>query len=112
MAPAERTDRRAASARNGLSAVVLAGLLAVLGGCTSSAEDMCDYKCECEGCSAHDYDVCVGAYDNDYYDADRRDCADYYDDLLACQEDTWFCNGSKWETHCGPEKDRLNHCID
>ncbi len=81
-------------------------------GCTSTEADLCDYKCECEGCSARDYDNCLNDYDRDARDAEFRGCEDFYDEWVACQEATWICRGRDFDTSCGRERDRFKNCID
>jgi len=81
-------------------------------GCGPSAASLCDAKCDCEGCSAHDYDQCRLDADYDEDVAARRGCLDYYDDYIACQDATWICRGADWETSCKPERDRWKKCVD
>ncbi|WP_437282815.1 hypothetical protein WME90_20220 [Sorangium sp. So ce375] len=80
--------------------------------CSPQEDDLCDYKCDCEGCSDREYGDCLNRYDDRYADADRRDCVDRYDDLLACEDDTWSCDGDKWSTSCKYEREALDRCID
>lgn len=89
--------------------IAFASLLSV--GCSAEGS-LCDFKCDCEGCSDHAHDNCLAEYDDDYRAADRRGCTDLYDDLIACQEDTAHCSGDHFETDCGREKDDLKKCID
>lgn len=81
-------------------------------GCSSSESSLCDAKCDCEGCSERDYNNCLDGYDRDARDAEYRGCEGYYDDLLACREDTWRCRGSDFDTSCNVERDRFKNCID
>ncbi|WP_437978772.1 hypothetical protein WMF11_21665 [Sorangium sp. So ce295] len=81
--------------------------------CSPLEDDLCDYKCDCEGCSDREYGDCLDRYDDRYVDADRRGCVDQYDALLECEDDTGMCNrDDKWSTSCKPEKDALDRCID
>lgn len=96
-------------ARNRTSALV--AFAASILGCSSLAEDLCDAQCECEGCSDADYEDCVVGYDQDESAADRRDCLDLYDDLVACRDDTGVCRGADFETDCKPERGRLKNCV-
>lgn len=80
--------------------------------CTSAEEDLCDAKCDCEGCSDRDYDNCVFDREDDEIVADRRGCLDLYDEYVVCQLDTWRCRGADFDTSCGPERDRYRNCID
>lgn len=94
-----------------LPLILVAALAAV--GCGALEADLCDLKCDCEGCSDREYDDCLDHYDDDYSAADRRGCLDEYDDLLACEDDTYDCRGrDDWHTDCGPERDRLRRCLD
>lgn len=74
--------------------------------------DLCDYKCDCEGCNEREYDDCLDRYDIRYEDADRRGCVDRYDDLLACEDDTGICRDYKWDTSCKNEREALDRCVD
>jgi len=92
-------------------------LAGVMFGCGSTEGDLCDQACDCTGaCSDYDYDDCMNHYDDLAYDADRRDCADLYDELIACESDTARCerdSKGRWhlDTACGPEQDRYHHCV-
>jgi hypothetical protein len=86
-------------------------LTAALPGCRTDAEAVCDYKCECEGCSDATVDICYHDSEGHELEADRDGCIDLYDELQACEYDTGYCKGgSDWETSCGAEKDRYNNC--
>lgn len=85
-------------------------LLGILPSCSSVEEDICDAKCDCEGCSDASYDLCLSEQDSDFREADFRGCIDLYDDLAACEDQTGVCKGAHWETSCGPEKDRFKNC--
>jgi len=85
--------------------------------CTPSEEYLCDLKCECEGCSDSEYDHCLNGYDDELDRADRADCLDEWDDVLACREDTGYCaadkkGGDKFKDDCGPEDSRWHACVD
>ncbi|KYF53760.1 hypothetical protein BE08_01910 [Sorangium cellulosum] len=84
----------------------------VTAACGRLENDLCDYKCDCEGCNDRDYDNCLARYDDRYADADRRGCLDRYDDLLACEDGTGICRDHKWDIACKHEKDALDRCID
>ncbi|WP_437786487.1 hypothetical protein [Sorangium sp. So ce1097] len=84
----------------------------VTAACGRLESDLCDYKCDCEGCNDRDYDNCLARYDDRYADADRRGCLDRYDDLLACEDHTGICRDYKWDIACKHEKDALDRCID
>jgi hypothetical protein len=74
-------------------------------------EDLCDARCECEGCSPSQYDDCVYSYDRDARNAEFYRCEDYYDMWIECQHDTYICAGRDFETRCGWERDRFNDCV-
>ncbi|WP_437493378.1 hypothetical protein WME75_20465 [Sorangium sp. So ce1014] len=74
--------------------------------------DLCDYKCDCEGCNDREYGDCLDRYDIRYEDADRHDCVDRYDELVACEDDTGICRDYKWDTSCKNENDALKRCVD
>ena len=79
--------------------------------CRTDAEAVCDYKCECEGCSDQALDNCYFDAVDKEREADNKGCLDYYDDLQACEYDTWFCkSGNDFETSCKAEKDRYDSC--
>ncbi|WP_438030541.1 hypothetical protein [Sorangium sp. So ce233] len=80
-------------------------------GCGRLESDLCDYKCDCEGCSDREYDECLDRYDYRYEDADRRGCLDRYDELIACEDDTGICRDYKWDISCKAERDALDRCL-
>lgn len=88
--------------------LALAGLLAA---CSPIEKKLCDYECECEGCSHRQYDDCLRNYDFLHDDADYRGCLHRYDDLLACEDDTGRCDGFDWKTSCKRERDALDRCL-
>ncbi len=81
-------------------------------GCTSLEEDVCDARCDCRGCSDRDYDNCLDDYDRDFRSADNQGCPDLYDELVTCQQQTYVCRGTDFDTSCGNERERLKNCID
>lgn len=90
---------------------VSAGLTLPLA-CTSDAEDFCDLKCACEGCTDYDFDRCVIDYDRDADFADRRGCYDFYDAYVACVQDFAVCRNRDFDDGCGPERKRWRDCVD
>ncbi|HRI64425.1 MAG TPA: hypothetical protein PK156_09300, partial [Polyangium sp.] len=82
-----------------------------LPGCRSDAEAVCDYKCDCEGCSDAQLDDCyLGEIDKER-EADNKGCLDFYDELKACEYDTGLCKaGNEWDTACKTEKERYDNC--
>jgi hypothetical protein len=82
-------------------------------GCGPSEEAVCEMKCDCEGCSDSEFDHCLDEYDDDLRRAENEDCLDYWDELMACREDTGWCKDDhEFKDDCGPEKDRFKHCVD
>src|SRR5688572_14921046 len=76
----------------GLVHIAVLATVLCLSGCASVEEDLCDARCECEGyCSDYWYDECVRDYDGKLREAEYRGCEDYYEDLVACQDETGFC---------------------
>ena len=89
--------------------MLLAGCVAV--SACDDEEDLCDAKCECEGCSSWEYDDCVYDYEATARDAEYWGCPDFYDDWVDCRQDTYFCRGTDFEDSCGHYRERLNDCI-
>lgn len=82
-----------------------------LPGCRTDGEAVCDYKCDCEGCGDAALNDCYNDQFNKEREADSKGCLDFYDDLKACEYDTWFCkSGNEFETSCKTEKDRYEAC--
>ncbi len=82
-----------------------------LTGCGVSSGDLCDARCECEGCSAYQYDSCVLNSDADADYAARIGCDDLYNDYVSCSYDLGYCRGADWENPCKVERDRWRNCI-
>lgn len=86
-------------------------LTLVVPGCRTDAEAVCDYECECEGCSNAQLDNCYFDQLDKEREADAKGCLDFYDDLKACEYDTWFCkSGNEFDTACKTEKERYDNC--
>lgn len=81
-------------------------------GCGNDAGDLCALKCDCELCSDYQYESCLRDADREVQEADYRGCLGFYDDYLACQDATGFCDGYDWETSCKPERERYRDCMD
>jgi len=84
----------------------------MLPACSTAEEDLCDAKCECEGCSDVGYDACLFDRDEDFREADFRGCGELYDELIDCENATGVCRGADFDSACGPEKERLKNCKD
>ena len=95
-----------------LHAVMTMGLCALITpGCRTDAEAVCDYKCDCEGCSNQQLDDCYYGELSKEREADSKGCLDLYDELKACEYDTEYCKPDHHlETSCKPEKDRYDNC--
>jgi hypothetical protein len=97
--------------------LVAAGLMALGGklavGCGGPRGGIiCDARCDCEGCSIAGYDDCLDDADADEVISDRRGCYPLYDDLVACEEITGFCERDRdYRTDCGVERDRWERCV-
>lgn len=82
-----------------------------LTGCRTDAQAVCDEKCDCEGCSNQALDNCYNDELSKEREADNKGCLDYYDDLKACEWNTWICkSGNDFETSCKTEKERYDNC--
>jgi hypothetical protein len=92
-----------------VSLLVLAGAAAA---CGPSGAGLCDARCECEGCSQFDYDLCVRDADGEFREADFRGCGFEYDEFIACQNATAVCFHGDYETSCKFERDRWKRCVD
>lgn len=91
--------------------VTLGACTLVLPGCRSDAEAVCDYKCECEGCSDAVLNDCYNEQYSKEREADAKGCLNFYDDLKACEYDTWYCkSNNEFETACKVEKENYDAC--
>lgn len=88
------------------------GLSAIAGACTPSAQDICDLRCNCEGCSDAQYDDCVADIEDTKAKAKDYGCSSQYGDWLSCIDKEAECrNGDKfaWDG-CEIEEDALAEC--
>lgn len=88
------------------------GLFSFAGGCSPSATDICDIKCNCEGCSDAEYDDCVADIEDTTKKAKDFGCSDQYADWLTCIDKEAECrNGDTfaWDG-CEIEEDALSAC--
>lgn len=88
--------------------VCVFGLAAVA--CASDIESYCEDKIDCEGGTDRHIDECIFDLEDDEDKAYRLGCEDYWDDYMACRDETGVCRGADWDTDCGPEKKRLESC--
>lgn len=82
------------------------------GGCTVSAEEICNLKCSCEGCSQAEQDDCLSDVNATVTKADELGCSSQYADWLTCVEEEAECrNGDTfaWDG-CEIEEDALAAC--
>ena len=95
------------------NALLLSLLVLAPVACSSDEETLCDLECDCEGCNDFTYGNCLNSYDERLRRAEIRGCPDFYDDWVACREATAFCDFDfDIEFRCGPERSRLDACID
>jgi hypothetical protein len=92
-----------------LFAMIVAGAAV---SCGSPEGNLCNLKCDCEGCSDGAHRACLDDYDKDIKNANFRGCIEYYDDLITCEDATGVCDGTDWETSCHDERERLKNCND
>ena len=98
--------------RNTVALVLVSAGLLLPVACAGDADNFCDAKCSCEGCSDFDYDRCLRDFDFNADTADRRGCFDFYDAYVACVEDFAICRGGHFDDGCGPERKRWRDCVD
>jgi hypothetical protein len=79
--------------------------------CSPIEADLCDAKCDCDGCSDREYDDCRNKYDDRCAEADRRDCLDQYDEWVACEDDTGRCSSDGWGTSCKDVREDFDNCV-
>ena len=81
-------------------------------GCSVSAQEICDIKCNCEGCSQEQHDDCVADVNATVTKAESLECSTQYSNWLSCVEQEAECrNGATfaWDG-CEIEEDALNEC--
>lgn len=93
------------------SAIAL-GLPVFASGCGVSAEDICELKCNCEGCSQEQRDDCVAGVESALTKADDLGCSTEYGNWLSCAEQEAECRDGKTFTFdgCDIEEDALAAC--
>src|SRR5262245_29240183 len=102
--------------RNILTLVASIAFASLATGCSSSGE-LCDAKCECEGCSEREYDECIILQDAREEEATIYGCADLFDLLHECTMLNNNCNGIgnidvfSYETECVDDDLELQECI-
>lgn len=82
------------------------------GGCGVSASDICDLKCDCEGCNAAEREDCLADVEATVDLAETKGCSDQYQDWLACVESEAECRDGEtfaWDG-CDIEEDALREC--
>jgi len=106
------TNRRGAVAWLFASSALALSLSLGAGGCGTSASDICDLYCACEGCSEKERDQCLAEGESAVDDADSQGCSSEYADYLACVESESECrNGQefRWDG-CDIEEKALALC--
>lgn len=81
-------------------------------GCSVSADEICNVKCSCEGCSQAEHDDCVADVNETVAKAEDLGCSAQYSDWLGCVEEEAECrNGDTfaWDG-CEIEEDALAAC--
>ena len=104
------TTRSGRLARLGAWLGIGLGLATFGGGCSPSAEDICDLKCNCEGCSDKQYDDCVADIEDTTAKAKEYGCEDEYGDWLGCIDKEAECRSGDefaWDG-CDIEEDALD----
>lgn len=93
-----------------LSVLVVAG--AGLG-CAGLADDVCDARCSCEGCSDRQYDDCVIRTDAQLDVYDTYGCDIEADELYRCSIDFGTCRDGDWRYSdpCDREREELEFCV-
>lgn len=92
----------------GLSSALLSAT-----GCGSSATELCDTKCDCEGCNSREYDKCIIDTEAAIDVASAYDCSDQYDALEECQLKRSRCDDRTWHLEgddCSGERKVLSDC--
>ncbi len=82
------------------------------GGCGPAASDICDLKCECEGCSEAERDDCIADIEATVTLAESKGCSDQYSAWLVCVESEAECRSGEeftWDG-CDIEEDALAEC--
>lgn len=86
--------------------------LAALSGCGYSGGDLCDDRCDCEGCSDSEYDDCLDTADDLERAVEREGCENQYDEYLSCLGDEFQCRSSVVDLDgCNSESNSLNNCL-
>lgn len=81
-------------------------------GCGVSADEICEVKCNCQGCSEEQRDDCVADVDATVAKAENLGCSTEYSTWLSCVEQEAECrNGDTftWDG-CEIEEDALAKC--
>jgi hypothetical protein len=92
---------------------LLISALLLLGapGCGTSAADLCDEVCDCEGCSEADLDECVDELEEIEERAEALGCEDEMDDYMSCVDSELECSGSEAQVDgCDAEARALTSC--
>lgn len=88
------------------------GLFSFGSGCSPSASDICDLKCNCQGCTDAEYDDCIADIEDTTQKAEDYGCSSQYSDWLGCVRDEAECRSGStfaWDG-CEIEEDALAAC--
>jgi hypothetical protein len=81
-------------------------------GCGVSADEICNIKCNCEGCSQIERDDCVSDVNAAVEKAEDLECSTQYAEWLSCVEQEAECRDGQtfaWDG-CDIEEDALAEC--
>ncbi len=81
--------------------------------CGGQVAEFCDAKCDCENCSASEYDECVISYEAEQDISDVYGCANKFDDLHVCVLSKYDCNANIFDAaflSCGDDYVDYNDC--
>jgi hypothetical protein len=90
-----------------------AAVLLLLGasGCGTSAADLCEEACDCEGCSDAELDECIDELEEIEERAEDLGCEDEMDDYMSCVDSELECSEGKARADgCDSEARELTQC--
>ncbi len=95
--------------------ILLAALGASTAGCSGSAGEYCDLKCDCEGCNDQEYDECIVHTEAAQDRGSAYDCDEEVDVLMECILNDNDCDEIAgveiFTADCGDEQDDVNDCL-
>src|SRR5262249_13275579 len=83
-------------------------------GSSKPVTELCDFYCECEGCTQKQYENCLSDGKGAVAEADKAGCSSQYDDYLSCVIQEAECQNDEHFTFdgCTIEEDALTKCGD